>query len=513
MADQNKITPWPRVQYPWVNTNPDLQSREAYDRRVQEELGDAANPDQTLSKQYGQPVYRRGGANGTAVLDFGKNGSYARWQKIVGQPGEKESVNYPLRPLFEQTDKQASNPWRVYGDTSTFNPAEGAPEARLQRAALVERWNQTHSVDKGNFNALKTGDQILGAMRNDLGQLSDSDLNKWAQFKGDVIGMTGEDLRKNGINPAYQDLQKQIQRANASGLFTQPKGGAPPNPLSQVIAGDPITGGLLAAGNLAYDWLASKPNLTQLRTSLSQDHNKVRLSLFDEVNNDPDGRWAKDDVDYANKTAGLAEKELGHDQDPYIASKPVEEPARAPQPGDLRSPAQVTKQEQQEKAQQQPAAESTTPDSDITVKSREPTETEKAMPGVSSFPGGVVPALKEEAVEGLASNIKTAAKTVGKVFGQTTGPDVEKPTGQVTGPPTAPIGEPYKAAEPTYTEPLTGAPLSQNTGRPGGGAENAEVGSFAPTPVPRLAYQEHVDQLAPGTRFTWHHDGQDYVKT
>jgi hypothetical protein len=42
--------------------------------------------------------------------------------------------------------------------------------------------------------------------------------------------------------------------------------------------------------------------------------------------------------------------------------------------------------------------------------------------------------------------------------------------------------------------------------------ENVEVGSFAKTPL-QLALQDHVDQLAPGTRFTWAHDGNEYVKS
>jgi hypothetical protein len=54
--------------------------------------------------------------------------------------------------------------------------------------------------------------------------------------------------------------------------------------------------------------------------------------------------------------------------------------------------------------------------------------------------------------------------------------------------------------------------VSAERTRPGGGGENPEIGSFANTP-PRLAYQEHVDQLAPGQRFIWHHNNAEYIKT
>lgn len=83
-------------------------------------------------------------------------------------------------------------------------------------------------------------------------------------------------------------------------------------------------------------------------------------------------------------------------------------------------------------------------------------------------------------------------------------------------PAVAPIqaGEPEPSPWSRYGTTLEGTPgpsvptqqqqPARNEQQPDSGTENA---------LPRLSLQDHVDQLAPGSRFVWHHDGEEYVKT
>jgi hypothetical protein len=76
-------------------------------------------------------------------------------------------------------------------------------------------------------------------------------------------------------------------------------------------------------------------------------------------------------------------------------------------------------------------------------------------------------------------------------------------------PPVAPIANQPARGDSINTRFLVPTASTEEQ-RPGGGSENPEIGSFADTP--RLALQEHVNQLSPGQRFVWH-DGQEYIKT
>src|SRR5215471_8612158 len=229
MADQDELKPWTKIQYPWINTNPDLASRESYQKQIYEQLG-KFNP--ALSKQFGHNVYTR--SDGTNYVDYGKDGTLQRNQVRLGAPGLPQPVDYPLRPLLLRADQQSINPWQNFGDISVYNPADGTIEARLKRAALLERYEQTRDVDPGkreDLVALKSGDQTMSAIANDLAKLHDKDINTWAKLGASVINMSGEDLRKKGIDPAYQDLLQNISRAKVNPYFTPPATGAAPNPM------------------------------------------------------------------------------------------------------------------------------------------------------------------------------------------------------------------------------------------------------------------------------------------
>jgi hypothetical protein len=463
--DQNQPAPWPRLQYPWVSANPDLASRNSYAKRVEQELG-AYNA--RLSQQYGRPIYTR--TDGTNVIDFGKSGSFQRKQKIIGQPGPPEEVDYPLKPLFERSEQLAINPWQNFGDTTPYNPADGSVEARLKRAALVERYDQTHDVDpskRADLVALESGDQTMGAIANDLAKLRDSDINTWAKLGASVVDMGSADLRKFGINPAYQDLLQNIQRAQANPYFTKPTTGAPPNPLQGIIANGALSTLLLGGGNAIYNWLADKPNLTQLRTSLPADHNKVRLETYNMLANDPNARWTKGDVDYVNKNViPAAEKEFGHGDDPYTVSKPIEEPQGAPE---------------------------------ATQPATQPSGTPAAEPAKGGLYGQGTPAT-------LPDLGKMGAAIADWWKGMQNAPKTGSPWS--SSPPPAPVNAPTPSpapspgSTPTARRPIPYAPVTTTS--------NAAPAARA---IPVLASNDEYDQLNPGDSFIWAHDGNTYAKT
>jgi hypothetical protein len=525
MADDDTTPkPWTRIQYPWErNINPGLQSRSAYDNLVIQQLGDAHNPDPILSRKYGRPVYRRGDQKtGTPVFDFGKNGSYARNQIMVNQSGQPQPVDYPLRPLFEKADAVSNNPWAQYGDTQPYTPADGSLEARLKRAALIERWGSTQDVDPTKFNQLKTGDQILAAMREDLAKLRDKDINSWAQLGASVVDMTGEDLRKNGINPAYQDLLKQVQRGQQERVLTMPTANAPENPLAGVIANDPGTAVLMGGVNALISYFKQKPNLTQFRTSLPQDHNKVRLDLYDEVNNTPNGKWAKGQVDYANSVAAQAEKEFGHDQDPFSpkVSKPVEEPTAdstapaagtTPAPGTTPTPTPTPTPAEgdwplkgvlgrmspfykpsERLKEGAPATSATTPS---TTPATTPTPTAAPTP---TAPKKFLEQTPQEVIGNLWNRVMSG------------GPSTPWWTRHPTAPMPAPSPVPEQPAE-------TGAPVAGGRAMfQYGGLVSAPIARAAPTmqaQIPSYASQAELDAAAhpPGTRFHWQPTDQEYI--
>lgn len=496
--------PWPRPRYPWDVALSDPQfTRDAYHRRVTQELGD--QDQQVGTTQDGHPIYKKGDVN---VIDYGKHGAYQRLQQVQGLPGMPQPVDVPLRTQFELADQHPTNPWNQFGDSYMFNPADGSLDARLKRAALTDHYyNQTHPVELARFQGLKTSDQILSAMANDVAALKDSNINKWAQLKSDVLGMSGEDLRKQGIDPKYVDLLKQMQRARETGYFTPPSGGSPPNPLQNVMTSG-FWGTLLAGGaNTLYDWLAKKENLTQLRSTLPQDQNKVDLELVDEVNNNPAGRWPKGVVDTARAVAAKAEERFGHDQDPYDpdVSKPIPEPGG---PSQTAAPSPTPTVPPSPSPSPTPIGQATPSPTPKPFFERSPIE----IPGMIGdwamkhvFAGGPsIPPWQRQAPAPTPTPAPAPVRAGAAV--PPANPSLEPTPG-----PTPPVILPERPRQPSQVERYYRAPETAPEERVGPGVP-AEMQAGGFVSAPRIPTQAEIDQMPTGTVFHWH-DNNRYVKT
>jgi hypothetical protein len=508
MPDPQPQTPaWPQVQYPWVNANPNYNLNN-YRKLVVQTFGDRSNPDKTQVGPNGEPVYRRGDqSTGTPVIDNGMQGRYHRLQKILGTTGQWDSVPIPLSDMLQKADSRALNPWAANQGTAAtpWDPADNSLPTRLQKAALMERWENSHPVDKSNLNQLRTGTQILGAIRGDLANLTDAEISKAAALGADVLTWNGADLSAHGVNPAYQNLLKHVQMAKDSGLFTPATSGAPPNPLSQIIAGGPITGLALAGGNALYDWLAAKPNLTQLRHTVPMDLNKARFEAYNTVAADPNGQWAKSDVDFANGVASDAQKDnYGHDDNPYDPdiSKPIPE---------SKTPWQA----------KPTVAGSTSTDTPAPT----PTDTPAPTPEPAVSAGRAV----GQGMVNIGKTVADVAKNKALPFFGGVGEGIGIPSGKQISDAVQPV---VSAIIPA---PVAVAPSPEMSASRGFGIQ-APTPAVVPGPAPllherapvksqwnlqssagaphagTLVEQEHVDQLPPGTPFDWQDDGNTYVK-
>jgi hypothetical protein len=563
MPEDKKIEPWQRVKPAWATANPRIPANaEAYRKLFEQDIGKYDHTD-----EQGRDIYRR--PDGNTFFNFGKAGPYSWRLQNTKTPGTGDPpTDVPLADVFRRSDAQFAqgNPWRAYGNTEEFDLKDTSVDARLRRAALAERWQQTHDPNPANVDKvadLQYAKQIYSDIKQTLGRVKDSEIGNGARFGAAVLNMNAQDLAENGISPDYVQLIGQLERAKQAGIpvpGTATAGqtaGTPEHPLSQFIASDPITAGILAVGGNVYEYLKSTQNLTRLRTLVPQQLNETRKQLNDVVAGDPDARWSPVHIGYANTAAEEAEKEFSHDQNPLSTdvSKQVEEPKQTPTemkqaatlvPGasailgsEPSGNAAADKAKQDAETQARKDAETYGGNwwdyLSGAVRSGYPTQFPPKAQG-----GEIV-----KRIEDFNKNISEAGMPE-QLPPELKQPSAVQPTGQVGGnaeelaqatkaPPTqflpvAPIA-PRESGAPSpwarYGTTLEGTPGPTVPAQQNQPAVNSSINTRFLNPsenqpeqqptentaTPRLGLQEHVDNLAPGTRFVWHHDGQEYVKT